>query len=1059
MTLSTLVCNAVLVGGTTYVHASPAADEAGLMLRCDGQFVPLEPCSGLGGRPGDLPFAQTVSWAVGGAGLTEQLLDGTRLKPTTEASVNELADWSLENGRTLQMRIVGTDEPRLISIAQSVVIPASEETWTFEALAASHRCDAVLVLRFDPDSAQDAVTVEIPIDPKFRGGPRAEGYLPVTATCPFKGVSVTVTMQIMYLGYRDDGEDNFSYVFIANAEIVGASASGALLQPRYMTIGTSAGGMWFRAEVPPFMSETAPPLMLCAASEELTLFQPKQNSVTLLEDYGHTLNLKAQTTQTMMLFVDGAPVEKIHIRSDETPIRLPTTCLRGEIVDVSIRDLSGSQVFLSLPVLAPRTLTPHDVLARESWRPFPTNLTARANHRYQALRAHLQDPIPGLDPASLAKAIDTLDWTYETLKLRPIAFPDVSDPKVSVIIPAHNKINVTYYGLCALLLAYNRASFEVIVVDDASTDETAELEQLVSGIKVIHNTAAQRFIRACNAGVAEARGEYVVLLNNDTEPTVGWLDALIDAFQRFDNVGLAGSKLLYPDGRLQDAGGIIWGTGNPWNYGNRANPWDPRFCYARQADYLSGAAMMTTRAIWDHVGGLSSYLEPMYFEDTDFAFKVREAGFKTWFVPESVVYHFEGMTSGTDTSSGFKRYQEVNRPKFKRRWARDFAGFGSEGENPDLEKDRGIVGRVLFIDYTTPREDRDAGSYAARREIELVQSLGYKVTFVPQNLAHFGSYTDELQRNGVEVVTAPFVLSLAEFLEKRAAEFDAVYITRYYVAQDTIHLIREHAPRAKIILNTADLHFLRELRAALSTNDASRLAAMRSVREQELEMMKAADVVLSYNEVEHSVIASHTDGQARVMTCPWVVDIPAIVPPLDARRGLSFLGSFNHHPNSEGVKWFCSEVMPHLDGTGTQLSIYGSGMNEDIMALASDVVDPVGFVQDLADVYDRHRIFIAPLLSGAGIKGKVLSAIAHGIPTILTPVAAEGIGLRSGHDCMIVQTPEEWATAIMRLSEDDILWASMSDAARAYAAERFSFAAGREKMRAAFEAVDLFGAV
>jgi hypothetical protein len=438
---------------------------------------------------------------------------------------------------------------------------------------------------------------------------------------------------------------------------------------------------------------------------------------------------------------------------------------------------------------------------------------------------------------------------------------------------------------------------------------------------------------------------------------------------------------------------------------------------------------------------------------------VREAGYTTWFVPSSIVYHFEGMTSGTDTASGFKRYQEVNRPKFKRRWVRDYARFGTEGVEPDLEKDRGIIGRVLFIDYTTPNEDRDAGSYAARREIELVQSLGYKVTFLPQNLAHFGALTDELQNSGVEVATAPFYLSLHEFLEQRAAEFDAVYITRYYVAQETIKHIREFAPKAKILLNNADLHFLRELRAAMSEDDPSRLAAMRRVRDEELEMMRAADLVLSYNEVEHAVIASHTDGKVRVMTCPWVVDIPATVPPLKARRGLSFLGSFRHHPNAEGILWFTTHVMPRLSGAGAHLSIYGSNMGPEIKALASDIIDPVGFVADVADAYDHHRIFVAPLLSGAGIKGKVLGALAHGIPCVLTPVAAEGIGLRHGHDCLIAETPQDWAEAIARLTQDDALWAAMSGAARAYVAERFSFAAGRTQMKAAFEAVDLFGAV
>ncbi|MCB0311579.1 MAG: glycosyltransferase family 2 protein, partial [Bdellovibrionales bacterium] len=501
--------------------------------------------------------------------------------------------------------------------------------------------------------------------------------------------------------------------------------------------------------------------------EEKIVFTSEKNKVTLIEDMGHSLVLKAESPQAMLLFIDGKPQKEIRLESTDTYINLPKQCLRGEIVTVSIRDLSGSQEFLSIRVLAPRVLTPHEVMARESRAPMPTDLTVRANHRYKALRAHLEDPIPGMEQASLWRALEALDYTYDTVKLRPIKFPKIDEPKVSVIIPAHNKVAVTYYGLCALLVAHNKASFEVIVVDDGSTDDTKKLEKIVSGIHVVRNSEPQRFIRACNAGVAVSRGEYVVLLNNDTEATTGWLDELIWAFERFENVGLAGSKLLYPDGKLQDAGGIVWGTGNPWNYGNRENPWEPRFSYARQADYLSGAAMMTTRAIWDEVGGLSSYLEPMYFEDTDFAFKVREAGYTTWFIPSSIVYHFEGATSGTDTSRGFKRYQEVNRPKFKRRWVRDFSAFGKEGQEPNLEKDRGIVGRVLFIDYTTPREDRDAGSYAARREIELVQSLGYKVSFLPQNLAHFGSYTEELQKSGVEVIVAPFYLSVEEFLEKR----------------------------------------------------------------------------------------------------------------------------------------------------------------------------------------------------------------------------------------------------------------------------------------------------
>lgn len=559
------------------LHVSASAEQAGLILEQGGRSIPLERVKEPGFHPGHLPFRRQFSHPATGPILREQTLDGAPTPSPTEASVNALSDWAIENGCTLQLRITDRDAPRLITLTETITIPAAAQPQVFTALIAAHRSDAVLLLCFDPGEGGDAVTIEVPFDPRCEGGRQVAGYQPVSVPNPVAGHDMTLTLQIRYQGYRADGQDNFPYLFLADAEIAGPGASGALVQPRQLVLGDAVGGVWLRAPVPLFHGETDAPLVLRQAKEALPLFGPDQNSVTLIEDYGHTLVFRARVPDQMLLFVDGKPVDRVHVGAEDTPVRLPLACLHGEMIDVSIRDLSGSQVFATLPVLAPRSLTPHDVIARETRAPFPTHLSARANHRYRALRAHLNDPVPGLDPASLATAIDMLDQTYDTLKPVPIAFPKVTTPKVSIIIPAHNKLEVTYFALCALLVAHNRASFDVIVVDDASTDGTATLERLVSGITVIHNTEPQRFIRACNAGVAQARGDYVVLLNNDTEPTLGWLDALIDAFGRFDNVGLVGSKLLYPDGRLQDAGGIIWGSGNPWNYGNGANPWEPRF--------------------------------------------------------------------------------------------------------------------------------------------------------------------------------------------------------------------------------------------------------------------------------------------------------------------------------------------------------------------------------------------------------------------------------------------------------------------------------------------------
>jgi hypothetical protein len=247
---------------------------------------------------------------------------------------------------------------------------------------------------------------------------------------------------------------------------------------------------------------------------------------------------------------------------------------------------------------------------------------------------------------------------------------------------------------------------------------------------------------------ADVRGRYIVFLNNDTEPTAQWLDELLFVFENFDGVGLAGSKLIYPDGTLQEAGGIVWETGDPSNYGRRGNPSDPRYSYTRICDYLSGAAIMVPADLWRQLGGFSMEFAPAYFEDTDLAFKVRNAGKKVVFAPRSLVIHYEGLSNGTDqtASSGLKRFQEINRPKFKRKWSALFAGNGKAGENVDLAKDRGVSKRVLFIDAEFPRPDQDAGSYAALQEIRMFQAMGCKVTFVPLNLYYIGRHTDNLRR-------------------------------------------------------------------------------------------------------------------------------------------------------------------------------------------------------------------------------------------------------------------------------------------------------------------------
>src|SRR6185436_15497475 len=158
-----------------------------------------------------------------------------------------------------------------------------------------------------------------------------------------------------------------------------------------------------------------------------------------------------------------------------------------------------------------------------------------------------------------------------------------------------------------------------------------------------------------------------------------------DVFEEFDGVGVVGAKLLYPDGRLQEAGGIVWGGGEAWNYGRNGNALEPRFNYVRQTDYLSGACLMLPKKVWSALGGFDERYAPAYYEDTDLAFRARESGFKTVYTPFSEVFHFEGQSNGTSVESGIKRFQAVNESKFRASWAHAYrAGARLGRESPDL---------------------------------------------------------------------------------------------------------------------------------------------------------------------------------------------------------------------------------------------------------------------------------------------------------------------------------------------------------------------------------------
>lgn len=629
----------------------------------------------------------------------------------------------------------------------------------------------------------------------------------------------------------------------------------------------------------------------------------------------------------------------------------------------------------------------------------------------------------------------------------PFDVPTSPTPLVSIVIPVFNKIDYTIACLRSLAEHAADTAFEVLVVDDASSDDTAEKLTQVGGIRALRNAQNLGFIGSCNAGAAEAKGEFVLFLNNDTVVTAGWLEALLRTFADEPNAGLVGSKLVYPDGRLQEAGGIVFRDGSGWNYGRFDDPADPRYGFRRETDYCSGAAIMLHTALFRQLGGFDTRYAPAYYEDTDLAFAVRTAGFKVLFEPRSVVIHFEGVTSGTDTGSGIKRYQVVNREKFVEKWKSALALQPAPIDNAKLAEGAANYrarGHILIIDSYTPTPDQDSGSLRMINLMRILRQLGYAVSFLPDNHAHARRYTEALQALGVEALYHPFVPNAIAWLREHGRTLDAIIASRHYVAINYVGLARLYASQARLIFDTVDLHYLREERAAAleSKPDLARHAAR--TKAQELKLMRECDVTLVVSASERALLASELPD-VRIEVLSNVHDVHGRRREFEERHDLVFVGGFEHPPNGDAVRWFVRDIFPLVRAKKPDVvfHIIGSKAPRDVLELAGDGVVVHGYVEDIAPFMDGCRLSVAPLRYGAGVKGKINMAMSYGLPVVATGIAVEGMHVRAGTDVLVAETAQDFAAQILRAYDDAALWKMLSDNGLANVREHFSFDAAR----------------
>jgi GT2 family glycosyltransferase/glycosyltransferase involved in cell wall biosynthesis/Tfp pilus assembly protein PilF len=654
----------------------------------------------------------------------------------------------------------------------------------------------------------------------------------------------------------------------------------------------------------------------------------------------------------------------------------------------------------------------------------------------------------------------------------PPLLKGVTPPRVTVIVLCYNKVEYTIRCLDALFRNTDYPDFEVIAVDNASVDDTAGyLETWTRRITVIHAGGNLGFVHGNNLAAGRATGAYIVFLNNDTEVQPGWLTEMEMTFRLHPKAGAVGARLVYPSGIIQEAGGVIFSDATGWNYG-RGLPLQSSLCaFSREVDYCSGAALMVRADIFRRLGGFDARYAPAYCEDSDLCFGVRKLGYTIVYSPSAVVLHHEGATAGTDTASGFKRYQEINAPKFAAKWGKELAR--QYPNDPALSyrfSDRRKGKRVLIIDDWPPLPDKASGTLRMYNTLKQMLALGCRVTYVHLVAKNLGPAAEqhllELRGLGVETLWFEYELwydirndpavnptldRLVNNLELRKRKPDVVYLSFWHVASYFIDRVRAALPSTPVIVDTHDIHYLREERQGALENDERLKKSARANKKKELHVYAKADCVTTVTAKDREVLQKDLP-EVPILIMTNVHDPVPVRNGFDARKDFLFVGNFNHGPNEDAVLHFVQSIFPAIrrEIPDSKFLIVGNNPTPKVKSLASDAVIVTGWVPSVVPYIESAKVSVVPLRYGAGVKGKVGETFAHGLPTVMTSIGAEGMNIINGEHAFVTDDPSQFAACAVSLYRDSETWEKFSRGGRELVAAEYSSAATRRRLEYLF---------
>lgn len=623
-----------------------------------------------------------------------------------------------------------------------------------------------------------------------------------------------------------------------------------------------------------------------------------------------------------------------------------------------------------------------------------------------------------------------------------IVFPKYKEPLVSIIIPVFNQFDYTMNCLESIKQNIGEIPFEIIIADDCSTDETKNIKNKVSNITVIRNDENLGFIKNCNNAAKLAKGKYLYFLNNDTEVQKDWLKELLYVYDNFQNVGAVGSKLCYSNGELQEYGTYIYKDflfQYPKQfYNNRC------LNYVTECGYASGCSNLTPKEIFDKVGGFDEMFAPAYYDDPDYAFKLKKIGLKSYINPLSLVVHYEKVSYSQKKLD----LQERNKQIFINKWRNELENKAIFNKVKLPFSDKLRPKTILIIDDFLPQFDKHAGGKTIFQFLQLFKKSGseLQIKFCPAcSESREEPYESILNRMGIEIIN---VTNLKEYINCYSSIIDYVFISRPDIAMTYLPEVLKYK-NIKVLYYGHDLHYLRYKRDYKYSKSDWVLEQYNRYKEVEPKIINLVDVAYYPSKIEVDLLHKEFPNANVKMMTPYMYDLDNahVHNDFEHSKNIMFVGGFKHSPNVDGILWFVKNVFPSILESNPEivLNIAGSSPTEEILSLANDNIKVFGFLEQdkLDELYQKSRISIAPLRYGAGIKGKVIESLYNGLPVITTDIGIEGIE-NSNNAITVANEASAFAKELINLYNNKTLWNEKSIKSREIVKNNYSFAAAEK---------------